>query len=144
VLLGFGGAEHEVGGTLGQTTTNTRERAMSKQERGSDENILYNACCITQCSSINTFALKVFEDPGQLDVGLAVARRQQQADCRYIRIGISEEWAFRQKETGLAPCFFLIPFFRWRCRWVVAGKAGVGGSWLNDQGLSADGGRETA
>ena len=37
VLLGFGGAEHEVGGTLGQTTTNTRERAMSKQERGSDE-----------------------------------------------------------------------------------------------------------
>jgi hypothetical protein len=94
--------------------------AMSKQKQGSGENILYNVCCITQCSSINTFALKVFEDPGQLDVGLAVTRRQQQADCRYIGIGISEDRAFWLEKSGLEPRSFLcLLWWRWR--------GGVGG-----------------
>ena len=47
---------------------------MSKQKQGSNENILYNGCYITQYSSVNTLKMEVIEDFGQLDVGFGIAR----------------------------------------------------------------------
>ena len=46
---------------------------MSKQERESDENILYNGHCI-KSTSIYTLELEVIEDLGQLDVSFGIAR----------------------------------------------------------------------
>ena len=77
VLLDYGGAGSGMGTTFGQTTTNTREKAVGKQERGSSKSVMYSVCYITQSSLVNTFALKIFEDLGQLDVGLNIARLQQ-------------------------------------------------------------------
>ena len=141
VLLDYGGAGHGMGMTFGQTATNTRERAIDKQERGSNKNVLYNVCYITRCLSISTFALKIFEDLGQLDDGLAVARRQQQADCRYVRIGISKKRAFWLEKAGLEPRLFLC-FLRWRWRGGVGGMR-VKGSRLGGCGLGTGGGKET-
>ena len=67
---------------------------MSKQKQGSNEKTLYNGCYITQSSSVYTLEPEVVEDLGQLDVSFGIARQQQQAYCRYVRVGVSEEQAF--------------------------------------------------
>ena len=55
---------------------------------GTSTKRMYIGDCIIQIVSVNTLALEVVEDFGQLAVGLGVARRQQEASGWNARAGV--------------------------------------------------------